>query len=634
MNMRGIAWSSSLVCIAFVFVALAVYAPILGHDFTSWDDPGLITENPIVQEAGWRSIAQAFTTYDPELYIPLTLLSYKANALVCGDAPWCFHATNLGLHVANALLLASIASLLLSSNAVGIFLGLLFLLHPLNTEAVAWASARKDTLSTLFYLSSFLTYLHWRRRSDRRLRGLFFSLAFFVLGVLSKVMVVTLPAVLLLHDVLLERRKDLGRAVYEKLPFVAFSLVMVIVALFGKKEIVEHTSQAATVLMAFGSTAFYLRAFFAPVNLAVMHPLTSAISLFFAPFAWAVPLVLLLVSFACVSWKRAPVVAFGLLYFLLTLVPTFINFSKGGDIYLASDRYAYLPMFGLLLVLGFFATHWLTALPTHRRLQNRSHTLYVALSIVLVIFGFMARTQAAAWQDSRSLYERVLSVYPAAPAALNNLGMEYYYDGDPVSALSFIDRAIAVRRDARFLVNRGAALIALGRLDEAAKDLRDAINIAPIGFSDPQYQLGNLERQRGNFVVAIEWYQAALQINPTGRNILNNLGAAYLQHDRPADAMRIFQSLVQLHPAFASAWYNLGGALEQLEEFPQAEDAFRHAIDLQPDADNLAALARLRYREHAVDEAAQLLFQSLRIDPSNPSARDLVLQMKRDGVAE
>ena len=162
-----------------IVLTLLVYGKSLGNAFVRWDDSMLIYENPIVREISWKSLKAAFTTYDPELYIPLTFLSYQIDYAIGGMHPFGFHLTNLVLHTLNAVLVFFLLQLLLSGNnpplplkgegrvrvagrGTAFLVALLWAIHPLNTEAVVWASARKDVLSTFFFLGSLCTYLKWR----------------------------------------------------------------------------------------------------------------------------------------------------------------------------------------------------------------------------------------------------------------------------------------------------------------------------------------------------------------------------------------------------------------------------------------------------------------------------------------
>ena len=196
-----------IILLGFFLLAFAIFGKSLGNDFVDFDDGLLIFENPIIQEISVWSLKQAFTTYDPELYVPLTMISYQIDHLLWGMNPFGFHLTNLVLHTMNALLVTLFIRLLmrrLSYHLLPVLCGLLFLVHPLHTEAVAWASARKDVLSSFFFLLSVCSYLQWREREKKEERSgkllYSFSIFAFALGLLAKVSIIMLPVILLLIE--------------------------------------------------------------------------------------------------------------------------------------------------------------------------------------------------------------------------------------------------------------------------------------------------------------------------------------------------------------------------------------------------------------------------------------------------
>ena len=206
---------------ALVFgLLLAVFGVSLANDFVRWDYGLLIYENPAIREITFHSLKTIFTTFDPELYIPFTLFNYQVLYAVFGQHAWGYHLWSLLLHTSNALLGAWLISWITGNKKIGFVAGLLFAVHPIQVEAIAWASALKDQLSTLFYLLALIAYLHHRDLDSKR--GYWLSLVFMALGLLSKVMVVTLPITLLLLDDLGERKWWSKKAILEKLPHLSW----------------------------------------------------------------------------------------------------------------------------------------------------------------------------------------------------------------------------------------------------------------------------------------------------------------------------------------------------------------------------------------------------------------------------
>ena len=608
-----------------------MYGASLGNAFVTWDDTLLIVDNPSVQSINLQNVKKVFTSYDPELYIPLTFLSYQIDHLMGGMNPFVYHFTNLVLHINNSLFVAWFLYVILKRGWLALALGLLFLLHPLNTEAVVWASARKDVLSTLFFLASLISWIHFRDTDNKRI--FFVSLALFLLGALSKVMVITLPIVFLMLD-LLERRPLSRRLLIEKIPFLLIAVIFGIVAIFGKTQILVSSTLLQKILIACTSTVFYLTKFVFPSDLSVMYPYTKHITLLSPDFF--IPAILTILLFA-VAWffrHRSRHITFGILFFMLTLIPTFTNFTKGGDIYFASDRYTYIPMIGLLIVTGVLTRAWMDRPGGVRAYQSRIRALFGFAGIICVLLGFLSSAQAKTWKDSRTLFEHVLARYPSARAARNNLGMEYYMTRQYDEAIREFDLALAIRTDPRTQSNRAAALVGRGSLDEALTEFRKALSLNP-DIPDALYGIGNIYQKQGDLRQAAEQYRRTLDADPTYTNALNNLGAVYIQLEDWDRAIETLTTAIARKPDFVESYYNLAGVFEQIEMKAEAEQMYRKALDLRPDdPDALARLATLVYDRGEIDEAAQLLMSSLEIDSSNPTAVSLVLRMKKDGVAE
>jgi len=274
----------SVTALTLVLVFLA-FGRSLWQGFAPLDDGFLIVWNLAVRGFTRESFRLAFTTYDPELYIPLTLVSFQLNYVTAGLQPWMYHLTNLLLHAANALLVMGLLRMLLTHDSsrtregarlAVILCGLLFAVHPLHTEAVVWIAGRKDLLSTFFALLSFIAYLRYRKGS-RRAYAL--SIVTFLLALLAKVTPLTLPVAFLLADLLLERRKDGWRMLTDKIPFLLLSTIFGLVAMGGKERVLTEEGYGGAFLLAGKSMMFYTEKLLLPLRLNVYHPYRGAMSL-------------------------------------------------------------------------------------------------------------------------------------------------------------------------------------------------------------------------------------------------------------------------------------------------------------------------------------------------------------------
>ncbi len=612
------------ICLLFFSVTCLVYGASLHNQFVDWDDHSLIVDNPIVSSITPYTIARAFTSYDPELYIPLTFLSYQTDHAWGGFDPFMYHVTNLVLHTLNALLVTWFLFLLLGNGWLCIALGMLFAVHPLNTEAVAWASARKDVLSTFFFLASLLAYL---RAIDRDHPRLFIaSLLLFVLGLLSKVMIVTLPILLVLLDA--ARGRTFTKEVWlQKVPFFFFACIFGFIGLFGKSQIFVASTFWQKVLMACKSTMFYLQKFFWPTKLSVLYPYTNRMTVWSTDFAVPLVLTILFLVAALWLWKHYRLISFGLFFYFITLLPTFINFAKGGSVYFASDRYAYVPMVGLLLALGALVQHHVQT--ATRQLRRKAIPCVI---FVLLLASFLSFQQAKTWRDSFRLFEQVIAYYPQSNAAHNNIGMVYLDHARTDEAIASFERAIALKPDPRTSINLAAAKAQKGLYDEALEMFHQVIDADPPSAAEAYYGIGNVYQRQGKLLEAVAQYQRAITVDPSLTNAYNNLGGVYLQLEDWNAAIQAFEKTLELNPRFAAAAYNAAHAYTMVHQNERAETLFQRAIALNPgDADAPANLAQLLYAQQRIDEAAALLRQSLSIDQSNPTALDLLLRMKRDG---
>src|SRR3989344_8562337 len=243
-------------CAFLVLITFCIYLPsVLTNDFVHLDDALLITRNPAVQQISFWSLKEIFTTFDPELYVPLTLFTYQIEHAMFGLNPVVFHLTNLILHVANAVLVFWILFVLSQKRRIAFLGAMLFALHPIRTEAVVWAAARKDVLSAFFFLGSFLPFLLHRR--DHVQKFYRWSIALFFLGLLSKVSILMMPILLFLLD--WKDRRPLTRAsIQEKIPYLALSVLFGIVAIVGKTQNLASTDLLTTLLLMSKSILHYL----------------------------------------------------------------------------------------------------------------------------------------------------------------------------------------------------------------------------------------------------------------------------------------------------------------------------------------------------------------------------------------
>lgn len=487
----------------FATVAAVMYGLTLRHDFVALDDDLLVFANPVVQHLTPSSIAAAFTRYDPELYIPLTFLSFQIDWLLGNGAPWVFHLTNVVLHTINALLVAWLALLLTERRPVALLAGMLFLTHPINAEAVAWVSGRKDLLSSLFVLASVIAWIHWRRGAAKGWRT---SVECFALGLLAKVSaIVALPLIVLVEWCEgRSRQRDLARALW---PFGGLAALFVSIALGGKAAQLGLLTPWQLLLVGAENIALTLRHFVAPAMLSPFYRHVGAVTLVSSAPSLAVVAALLIAVVAL--HRRVPLASFAIAWFLVCIAPSIFNAAKAGEVFITSDRYAYLAIIAPMIVAAFAVVQLANLLNPFRG------AIQTCVLLLLAFLGGAAQRQATIWENTRTLYQSVLRLDPGIALARNNLGNADLAEANYRGAEAQYRSALELQpSNATARMNLATALEKQKRFDEAESLLRAVIDDAPNDRAEAWYRLGNLFAVQRREADAKAAYAFSLLLNP------------------------------------------------------------------------------------------------------------------------
>ncbi len=621
-----------------------VYGRVTEYPFVRWDDGMLIYDNPAIRSINLQTLKTIFTTYDPELYVPFTLLSYQIDFLIGGIRPAIYHFQNILWHLSNAVLLTWLLFWLfvarntmeksqVSMGWIALMLGCLFAVHPINVEAVAWASARKDLLSTFFALAAMLGYLPWISSGKRW--WYYASLILFTAGLLSKVTIITLPLMLMVIDLWCKR--PWSKEVFlEKIPFFLLSLVFGTIAIFGKSSQLLSVTSWETVLVIGKAIMFTLGTWMVPLHLSVLYPYNAAITL--ASPAFALPIIGLLGLFALLSilaYRKhtfAPLLC--IMLFLLPLLPSLLNFSKGGTIYISSDRYAYLPSLGILLGIGLFMEKFVR---THVR------AVLVLAGILITTATGLAILQTKTWAGSEQLFSHVLKNYPDAHVAHNNLANylseRARTEGNIALAITEYEHALAInsampeskeRNNARskILSNMASAYRQSGDISLARTQYREALRWSPVN-PYALVGLGILAGLEGDLGESERLYTTTLTTAPHFSPAYLNLGSLYASVGKYPEALTAFDEAIDIDPFLPQAHYNRGVILQKVGKVSEARIAYRNAIDLAPSfVVARINLGILEARRGKYADAAAQFTEVLRIDPENAKAKEALWEIQ------
>ena len=583
-----------LIMLGLAVVTLAIYAQVIGHQFITLDDPTYIQENSMVNHGLTRAgLAWAFTTFHVANWHPLTWISHMIDCQLFGTNAGGHLLVNALIHAANTLLVFWFLLRTTHARWPSALVAALFALHPLHVESVAWASERKDTLSTFFGLLSLIAYVRYvEAPSSIRYVWTAITLA---LGLLAKPMLVTWPFVMLLLDYWplgrwqsaksKAQEKKLIKLILEKIPLfilVAASAVITLIAQSrgGAVRTLAHEPLALRLSNTLVSYAKYLLLTFWPNDLAVYYPLAPG-GIPGWQIVGAAFLLIGITAFCFLQRKIRPYLIVGWLWFLGTLVPVIGLVQVGGQT--MADRYFYIPSIGLFVALVF-------GLADLVKSWRVAPSLCGGISAAaLLILATLTNVQIQRWHDSFTLFEHTLSVTPP------NLRIEH---------------------------NLGVALGASNRFDEAATHFEKALQIDP-NFYDGLVAMSVTRSHQGRMPEAIEYFQAAIRLQPDTPKAHVQLAHALWEQNRDQEALEEMRRALQSAPGDADIRGDFGLALAMVGRLPEAIEQLHEALRLNPNsAENhnnlgLTLLASGKARESIPEFEA-----ALRLKPELKGAAD------------
>lgn len=533
---------SLVLMVLLAVLCLVVFGQGTRHGFTNLDDDQYVSANPNLEKGlSPTGLRWAFTTRRCNLYMPVTWISYLADRQFFGPGPTGFHRTNILLHLLNTLLLYLILRRLTGSLWRPALVAALFAVHPLHVESVAWVAERKDVLSGFFFLLTIRLYIEYGYRPS--VARYLISLLCFVLALLSKPMVVTLPVVLVLIVVWqAPRPRPLRRILLEKIPFLVAAVALSLATYL----LVQTRATGAPDPIPFGDRlgqavvfyTLYLGKMFWPGPLSVSYPPEGL------QFRWIQILlgVLLMVTLTAVAWrirKRFRRPWLGWLWYLVTLLPV-AGVVQGG-MQLMSDRYFYLPSIGVFVAIVFLAARLADVRPW-------LHRAVPALAILaLVLASVSSYRQTRVWQSSETLFEHALQINPNDYLSHMNLGIVLNEAGRPDEAVAHLEQAVVLRPNALHSFNLANALSHLGRFDEAVPCYRDALRME-VHFPTAHNNLGIALARIGAWTGAAEEFRIAVEQDPDYAGAHYNLGLVRLREARPDEAAASFRRTLELAP--------------------------------------------------------------------------------------
>jgi protein O-mannosyl-transferase len=572
-----------------ITVTAAAYWQLQKFDFINYDDNEYVFDNPHVKEGiKLNSIAWAFTNSHSSNWHPLTWLSHMLDWQMFGLWAGGHHLTSLFLHIVNSMLLFFVFRKMTGNIWQSGFVAALFALHPLHVQSVAWVSERKDILSAFFWILTLWAYACYVRRPGWP--AYLVGLVFYISGLMSKPMVVTLPFVLLLLDYwplnrlpIDESGKNLHikltKLLLEKIPLFILSAVSAGITIIVQRQsgalksfdVIPLTDRLANALISYVN---YIIKFIYPVKLSIYYPYPNQIP------GWklvASAAILTAISWAAIKFMRQkPWFIVGWFWFIGTLVPV-IGLVQVGMQSIA-DRYMYLPMIGLLIPVAWGIPELLA------KWLYKKAILTVSAACIIIIFFWITKTQLDYWADTYTLFKR----------------------------------AIAITEDNFFAYKVWGDELALkGDYEAAQKIFLTALKIKPDDF-DAIESLGRLAYRNKNYDQAISYYSKALMLNPSNPEIYNKLGVVFFSQHAFEQAREKFEIAVRLNPKFDEAYYNLGLVASKQGRVNDALINYKKAINFNPDySDAHKSIGDVLFSQGDMGQALKHYSEALRLHPND-----------------
>jgi tetratricopeptide (TPR) repeat protein len=591
-------WAPPLIVVVVTAIA---FLPALSGDF-AYDDQLNIQENLQFRGLAPANLKWMFTTFHLGHYQPLSWMTLACDYLIWGMNPFGYHLTNLLLHCANAVLVYLLAMLLIDAAArrrnatieagklrlAAAVAALIFAIHPLRVESVAWVTERRDVLSSCLLLATILFYLRAHRSESRPAVSSWMPLclSLFALSLLSRAMGVTLPVILLILDWYpLGRLLPLTRRIFvEKLPFIALALAAAVVAPIAQ----AHSGAAATIIghppiarlmqAAYG-LVFYVYKSLLPIALVPIYELTIPLNPASPKYLASASLVLVLTIALIRQARRWRATTVAVLCYAVFLLPVLGFFQSGRQE--VADRYSYLATIGFAILVAGWAIN----------LRARRSLVLTLVTCFCLTMGAVTWIQCRVWKTSLSLWIHAVANGPPSSVAHHNLGCD---------------------------------MVAHQRWAEALVELEKSNKIDPGSYST-HYNIGRCQHELGRIDEAIAGYLEAVRLKPDYAVAHSNLGVAFTSQRRTDEAMKHIRRALEIQPDYPDAQCNLAVALAGAGQTDEAIAVLEQVVQAHPDhAKAHYNLARLLERRGETARAVQHYREMLRIDATDAQARRLL----------
>lgn len=647
-------WLAALVVAS---LTLIVYLPALNNKFVNWDDIGYVTGNQNIQSVDSEFFKWIFS-FNAGNWHPLTWVSHALDYSIWGLNPLGHHLTSIVLHSANVFLLCILFIYLVLNTQqpqsfqakerimkkaliAGAAASLLFGIIPVHVESVAWVSERKDVLSTFFFLTALISYTRYCTEQHIN-KPLYYAstLISFILALMSKPMVITLPVILVLLDIYPFRRINIKKALaaqyrvfVEKIPFFLLSLASGVVTVMAQQAggaiaTIEEYPFSGRLIIALRAILLYLAKTIVPAGLSPVYPYQKKVSYIpYLSFEFLGPLfAVLLISFFCIyAWKKgwkSFLTAWA--FYIATLLPVLGLIKVGNQA--AAERYTYIPSMGPLFLIGLGLALLSDKIENNRQAFSRNKAaVFLPLILFFIFMGGMTIKQTGVWKDSTTLWTAAIRKFPTLPFAYTQRGTAFMFANKYSEALEDFNHSIKLNdNDAAVYINRAFIYKENRNYQNALSDLNRAIQIDPkmtdsyynravvyikieeyskaledlavffnltqgkdIDLTKAYYSRAFVYIRLGDYNKAIADLNSFIEKAPAAEirksKVYHDRAAAYMKTGKYHEAIRDYSKAISIDPKEVKAYYYRGKLYSELGQFQKAVDDFSEIIKLSPD---------------------------------------------------
>jgi tetratricopeptide (TPR) repeat protein len=617
-------------------VVFAVFSGAMQNDFVALDDPDFIKNNQMIQSLSFRNLWQMATSLYQGVWHPLTWLSHAIDYRLFQFNPAGHHFTNIVLHSLNAVWVFALFTRLAGEKEStpqarsalligGMMVAILFGIHPLRVESVAWVSNRKDLLCAFFILATYLAYLSYVSAVDKEMRKVWYgvTLLLMLLALMSKSMAVTIPVVMLILDFYpLKRWQSFAQTrklVVEKVPLFALSLLVGTVTFVSLRHmgILVSTvtlSMHDRIFNAFKSVLFYIGKTLWPLQLIPIYPLTGKEEV--STFMFLLPAATVVAMTLAGVWlwrKEKPILPVAWAYYLVTAAPVLGIMQAGRQA--AADRYSYLSTLSFYFLIGLvFVRLWAgDSIPSgSTATKTRRAVILLTGAVIMTVLGYMSIQQTKVWRNSEVFWGYIAETVPGGLAVADyNLGQIYQQSGRIREAEAKFKKSS--ERDPKYVdAHNGLGLLYYeqGMYEEAEAEYKRALAIRSDAIV--RNNLGLLYSKQGKLENSRLEFLAAIEMDPKNIEAHNNLGLLYSDMGLLKEAEGEYKAAIKIDFDYTIAHLNLGVLYKKIGALQQAEQELKLGLYLEPEKAEIHSLLGEVYLMQDLPAPAEAEFKEAR----------------------